>query len=166
MRKKLTVFLAAIGLLTMTACQTPWSGNNNQKIIKNSSKGSENITVVPQENEKEYRIVHTNETNDTRGYIQYGVDNRVDIDEIETGLMRLSKGTFNPDTYYFQNGKYISPKEIDSMLARKSKNYPNGLNPPLGKGKDLGEQATANPKILSYIHEQDYLKSTGNNSYK
>ncbi|MGV3488546.1 MAG: CamS family sex pheromone protein, partial [Tuberibacillus sp.] len=43
---------------------------------------------------------------------------------------------------------------------------PNGLNPPLGQGKDLGEQAAANPKILSYIHEQDYLKSAGNNSYK
>ena len=166
MRKKLTVLLVAIGLLAMTACQTPWSGNDDQKIIDNSSKGSENVTVIPQENDKDYRTIHSNKSSDTRGYIQYGVDNRVDIDEIETGLMRLSKGTFDPDTYYFQNGQYISTKEIDEMLARQSKDTPNGLNPPLGKGKDLGEQAADKPKILSYIHEEDYLKSSGKDSYK
>jgi len=160
LRKWFTGLLAGIALFALTACQPPWSGNNeNQKIIKNPEKGSDNVTVVPQENDKEYRIYHTNKQSETRGYIQYGVDNRVDIDEIETGLMRLSKATFDPDSYYFQNGKYISPKEIDQMLARKSKAYPNGLNPPLGKGKDLGEQAADAPKILSYIHEQDYLKS-------
>lgn len=166
MKKKLTVFLAVIGLLTMTACQTPWSGNKDQKIVQDSPKGSENVTVIPQEDKQEYRTIHSDKPSDTRGYIQYGVDNRVDIDEMEMGLQRLSKDPYNPDSYYFQSGHYISPKDIDNMLARKSKDYPDGLNPPLGKGKDLGEQAADQPKVLSYVLEQDYLKAAGKNSYK
>jgi protein involved in sex pheromone biosynthesis len=166
LKKKLTVFLIAVGLLTMTACQTPWSGQKEQKIVKNAPKGSEKVTVIPQADDKEYRTIHADSPSGTRGYIQYGVDNRVDIDEMEMGLMRLSKEPYNPDTYYFQSGHYISPKEIDSMIARKSKAYPDGLNPPLGKGKDLGQQAADQPKVLSYILEQDYLKSAGKDSYK
>lgn len=166
MKKKLVMVLFIVGLLTMTACQTPWSGNKDQKIVKNAPKGSENVTVIPQENDKEYRTIHSDNPSPTRGYIQYGVDNRVDIDEMEMGLMRLSKDSFNPDKYYFQSGDYIDPTDIEHLLGRKSKDNPDGLNPPLGKGKDLGEQAADKPKVLSYILEQDYLTQSGNNSYK
>lgn len=167
-RGKGLLFLLALTLFVVTACQTPWSGNKEQQIVKSPQKGdNEKVTVIPQEDSKEYRNIHSDKPSPTRGYIQYGVDNRVDIDEMETGLMRLSKGTYNPDTYYFQDGRYLTPKDIDGMLARKGDaNYPNGLNPPLGKKGDLGERASENPKILSYVLEQDYLKKDSKNTYK
>jgi len=157
----------ACTLLTMTACSAPWSAQKEGQVLKGSSKGGQKVTVIPQESSQDYRTIHADQSSDLRGYIQYGVDNRVDIDEMEEGLMRLSKDAFKPDEYYFQQGNYIKPNVIDDMLSRKGdKAHPGGLNPPLGKGKDLGEQASAHPKVLSYVLEQDYLVKAGDNSYK
>lgn len=167
MLKKLTsVGLVAL-LLVLSACSTPWSGNEKQKVVKNAPKGSDKtVTLVPQTNSKDYRSIHPKNPSETRGYIQYGVSNRVDIDQIEMGLMRLSKKPFSPDNYAFQEGQYLKPDDINNMLVRKSSKTPQGLNPPLGKGKNVREKAANSPKILSYVLEQDYLKPSGKDSYK
>ncbi|WP_229672396.1 CamS family sex pheromone protein [Pullulanibacillus camelliae] len=158
-------------LIGTTACTMPWSKDDKQHTLKNTKKGNdEKITIVPQDNEKDYQIWHSDKTSPSRGYITYGVNNRLDINEMEMGLMRLSKSVFDPGKYYFQSGRYISTDLIDEMLARKlvkgeSSDLPGvdkqGLNPPYGKGSDIGKRATDEPKELSYVLEQDYLTKNG-----
>lgn len=133
------------------------------KTTPNTQKNQQ-ITVIPQSQSstKDYQTIRPKSPSDSRGYILYGVTNRVDVDEIETQLQNLSKGPFDPSHYYFQEGRYLSTNFIDSLLARKDKSHPDGLNPPLGKGKDVGQQATNSPKVLNYILEQDYLTKSGN----
>ncbi len=166
MLKKLTsVGLIAL-LLTLSACNAPWAGNDKQKVVKNAPKGSDKtVTLIPQTSSKDYRSIHPKKPSETRGYIQYGVSNRVDIDQIELGLMRLSKQPFSPDNYAFQEGQYLQPSDINTMLKRKNEDK-QGLNPALGSGKDVRAKAENSPKILSYVLEQDYLKPSGKDSYK
>lgn len=156
--------ISLIGLVFLTGCTVPGLNKNNTEVVKSSPKGTEqSVTVVPQINKVGYKsiIPKVQNPSPTRGYILYGVNNRADVNEMETGLMRLSKPHYNPDTYVFQSGHYIKPKLIESLLSRKDKGHPLGLNPPLGKGKTLKDRAEASPKTLSYILEQDYLKKSG-----
>lgn len=167
LRKKWTGLLVICAMLFLTSCTTPWSNNDKQKVVKESPKGqNEKVTLIPQTNTMDYQSIHSDKPSDTRGNIQYGVDNRVDIDEIEMGLMSLSKEPYSPDDYVFQNGQYLSANDIKDMLARKSKETPQGLNPALGQGKDVREKAQNSPKMLSYVLEQDYLKKSGKDGYK
>ncbi|WP_141604083.1 CamS family sex pheromone protein [Terrilactibacillus laevilacticus] len=168
-------WLGVVGLLSLSltlvlsGCNLPWSSDNNKQNVINSSKGNkQTATLIPKIDSKDYQSLKpTGNTSDsTRGYIGYGVNNRVDIDQLETGLMDMSKSVFSPDDYVFQSGQYLSENDINNMLYRKSKKTPNGLNPPLGKGQSVRDQAMNSPKILSYILEQDYLKSTGKNKYE
>ncbi|MTT33026.1 CamS family sex pheromone protein [Terrilactibacillus sp. BCM23-1] len=155
--------------LVLSGCDMPWSsGTEKQNVIKSSKGDKQTATLIPKMNKKDYQSLKPtgNSSDSTRGYIGYGVNNRVDIDQLETGLMDMSKSVFSPDDYVFQSGQYLSQQDIDNMLYRKSKKTPNGLNPPLGKGKTVRDQAMNSPKILSYILEQDYLKSTGKNKYE
>ncbi|WEG12382.1 CamS family sex pheromone protein [Pullulanibacillus sp. KACC 23026] len=159
--------LCTLLLMSTTACS--WfnkkaDNSKKQTVIKNSPKENQQLTVIPQSqtSEKDYQTIRPKTASDTRGYILYGVSNRVDVDEIETQLQDLSKSPFDPSRYYFQEGRYLSTSFIDSLLSRKDGTHPDGLNPPLGKGKDLGEKAANSPKYLSYILEQDYLTKNGN----
>ncbi|MFC7393483.1 CamS family sex pheromone protein [Scopulibacillus cellulosilyticus] len=152
-------------LLVLASCSS--NDDSNNKVIKNNTKGDkEKVTVIPQDNSKDYQTIHSKTPSQTRGYIGYGVTNRKDIDEMEMGLMSLSKEHFSPDKYAFQEGRFLSENEIDGMLGRKSKKTPNGLNPPLGKGSNVQEQAMNSPKELSYVLEQDYLTKESDNKYK
>lgn len=162
--RTLGVGVASLIILGSLSGCSLFSKSNPQPTVKNAPKGSSNqITVVPQDQSAngDYQTVRPKTPSQTRGYIQYGVSNRVDVDEIETRLQELSKVPYNPSRYYFQEGRYLTPDFIDSLLSRKDKTHPYGLNPPLGKGKDLGAQAAASPKILSYVLEQDYLTKKG-----
>lgn len=151
-------------LLILASCS---SNDNNNKVIKNNTKGDkEKVTIVPQDDSKDYQAIHSKTPSQTRGYIGYGVTNRKDIDEMEMGLMTLSKEHFNPDKYVFQEGRYLSEDEINGMLQRKSKKNPDGLNPPYGKGSNIQEKAMNSPKELSYVLEQDYLVKESDNKYK
>jgi len=162
--------VAAVSLLlliSLTGCSLFSKPNNTtQPSVKGTPKTTSNqnqITVIPQDQStnSDYQTVRPKTPSETRGYIQYGVTNRVDVDEMETQLQDLSKTPYGPSRYYFQEGHYLTTDFIDSLLSRKDTTHPDGLNPPLGKGKDLGAQATSSPNTLSYILEQDYLTKKG-----
>lgn len=149
-------------LLVLTGCQS----DSEKKVVKSSGKGTQKVTLVPKVSSQDYQSIRPSGKDNMRGYINYGVQNRVDVDELENGLMSMSKSVYSPDNYVFQSGQYLSETDINNMLYRKSKKTPQGLNPPLGKGKDVQTQAENSPKILDYVLEQDYLKKSGNNQYK
>ncbi|MCC5802237.1 CamS family sex pheromone protein [Rossellomorea vietnamensis] len=99
-----------------------------------------------------------------RGLITMTINNRSDMDEIETGLMSLSTEHFSPEKYVYQEGQYL--KNLNSWLGRKSKANKAGLNPELKITDDMTweqqmEMEKKNPMYLAYIHEQNYVDSEG-----
>lgn len=128
--------------------------------------------------EKYYRTLLVNKDNEVqfspgeaRGEITGGPSNRIDIDELELGLMRLAQDTFSVDNYFYQAGQYIDRQTIKNWLYRKNDKpvkvdspFPQeGFNPALPKNYDSLtwekklEQEQKNPKELSYVLEQNYL---------
>ncbi|MEI2666970.1 CamS family sex pheromone protein [Rossellomorea sp. LJF3] len=99
-----------------------------------------------------------------RGLITMTINNRSDMDEIETGLMSLSTEHFSPEKYVYQEGQYL--KNLNSWLGRKSKTNKAGLNPELAITDDMTweeqmEMEKKNPMYLAYIHEQNYVDADG-----
>ncbi|MGM7703508.1 CamS family sex pheromone protein [Pseudalkalibacillus sp. Hm43] len=183
MFKKLFVILSA-SLILLSGC-LPFDNLKKDPVVEEESD-NENEKAIPLQNinttdDKYYKSLKNYEPGAARGEIGYGVDNRIDIDEMETGLMRLSKGTFAIDDYYFQEGQYLDKTTIRNWLKRSSEKegkarsglIQKGLNP--GFDQEVYEKAgvdqkkemhSNNPKILSYILEQNYLKDSGKDSVK
>lgn len=102
-----------------------------------------------------------------RGIIVRQIDNRLDIEEMESGLRRHSKAVYDPGEYFFQDGQYLTTDILDDWLDRKENSdgkngTPNGLNPSLKLGASE-EQYRDNPVYLSHILEQDFFKKTEEN---
>ncbi|WP_409253841.1 CamS family sex pheromone protein [Bacillus sp. SCS-153A] len=132
---------------------------------------NENTNLVTQQSTSE------NETNEylryqvkssvfskNRELITYQVNNRVDMNEIETGLMSLSEDYFPADKFIYQEGQYLD--EIGSWIRRKS-NDELGLNPAIEVTEDMGwekvmELSKEKPIYLGYVHEQNYVDQKGN----
>ncbi|WP_085521068.1 CamS family sex pheromone protein [Tuberibacillus sp. Marseille-P3662] len=179
MIKKMLSVLTVGTMLILTGCM-PWSDPDEPEVVKDTPKDkNENVTVISQTNTKDYRTIHADQPADARGYIGYAVSNRVDIDEIEMGLRRLSKSVYDPGKYFFQAGQYINQTQLENMIKREltekqkkkakkndKKVGPPGFNPPLGKGKNVRERNEANPEILSNVLEQDYLVKVKDGKYK
>jgi protein involved in sex pheromone biosynthesis len=77
-----------------------------------------------------------------RGQVVGDLNTRLDVDEFETGLMRLASEQFPTDDYLFQEGQYLDGKTVNKWLERKrtsnqlkeEKMKPEdniGLNPPI-----------------------------------
>lgn len=174
MKKRIgaTVSILLSASLLFSGCSY-LSNDSEEKIVDSGSGDTETANLIPSENSESYKILRPTSGDELRGYINHGVDNRIDVDHMEMGLMQLSKGVFSPDDYVFQSGQYLSQDLIDSMLYREGQEKEQedgsklkGLNPPLGKGKNKVEQEKASPKRLNYVLEQDYLKKGKDDKYK
>lgn len=109
---------------------------------------------------------------EARGEITGGPNNRIDIDELELGLMRLAQDSFSVDKYFYQAGQYIDRETIKNWLHRANdKPEPNKASPFEQKGFNPAVPNNYNklaleqklevqekyPKELSYVLEQNYL---------
>ncbi|HET7657061.1 MAG TPA: CamS family sex pheromone protein [Bacillales bacterium] len=179
MYRRISVIVCGL-LLILAGCTTPGLNNSNsnqtQQLVKKSSKGKQEkkVQITPKVDTSEdyYRSVVNFKPSAARGDILYGVDNRLDIDELQTGLMRLSKPTFPTNKFVFQEGQYLSSDTIEKWLGHKTKDDPEGLNEPLPANFDKlpvdkrMAYLKEHPSYLSYVVEQDYLKQSGKNKLK
>lgn len=185
MYRQMTIIVCII-LLFLSGCVPGMEKNDHQKkqIVDDDEKGKQEkkveITPKVKTTDKYYRTVAGFEKGPARGNITYGVDNRLDIDELETGLMRHSQPTFSPDDYIFQEGQYLSSDNIENWLQNKSEKKkkttkhtnPQGLNPKVPKGweklswKKKKEFFESRPSYLSYIVEQNYLQEAKDDKLK
>lgn len=76
--------------------------------------------------------------------------NNLNMEEVETYLMDISKEYFNPKTNYYQNGQYLKESDIKDIL-----NEINSFEEIEVDGIKIS------PKYLTTIHEQNYLDSNG-----
>lgn len=102
--------------------------------------------------EDNYKTILPYRPSAARGVIVGQVFNRLDIDEMEEGLRRHSIDTFDPEEYYFQEGRYLDSSTVYSLIDE--------LNPQRPKKDEEQwdiEDHEANPRIFSHILEQNYL---------
>jgi protein involved in sex pheromone biosynthesis len=157
--RRILVFIAL--LLLLSGCLPSFEsepevelegvGDGEQLIVSPNIKTAEDY----------YRTVLPFKPSEARGLVSYGLNTRLDIDELEVGMMRLAQETFNPKEYFFQEGQFFSGNTINNWLKRESSHY-QGLNPPVQISNDdtwqeVMEKQIENPSYLSYILEHNYL---------
>lgn len=196
MKKKLGLVLASFILLTACA---PNFGDQEEQIIQETEDDSKEQAIIPKYNisDSYYKTILNKDKKAgessykpgaARGLVADGINTRLDIDEFETGLMRVAQDTFSPDTYLFQEGQYLTSEVISSWLkrqlnekekkeaqaeaAKKDKNTTGndetyvevGLNPALPEMKDLEKANNQSPIYLAQILEHNYLIKNEDNS--
>jgi protein involved in sex pheromone biosynthesis len=164
MLKRLGV-TALTSILLLSGCL---SNKDNEETVVKEEESKQKVTISREINTSEqfYRSVLPFEPSAARGLVEAGVDNRLDIDELETGLMRIAQETFDTENYFLKEGQFLSKEEVQSWIDRSSSKNEGGLNPSLpGDVESLSvDQKLAaeenSPKYLSYVLEHNYLVQT------
>ena len=114
-----------------------------------------------------YQTILPYKPGETRGQIAPRLNSRVDVEELETGLMRMAQEVFPSDSYLYQEGQYIKRGTISEWLKRRSGEESLGLNPPIASGSEsekIEETEARNedsPIYLAHIQEQNFLIRKG-----
>ncbi|MFA1819414.1 CamS family sex pheromone protein [Virgibacillus oceani] len=136
--------------------------DSEEEILQNDPEAEQETSIVPSHrlNEENYGIITPYEVSEARGVITNQVANRLDIDELEEGLRRHSKDVFDPETYYFQEGQYLTESMVFSLI--------DDLNPQIDdEDLDPDEEMEFhgdNPRYLSHILEQNFLQRRDDDS--
>lgn len=179
LKKKLLIVLA--GFLILSACAPNFG--EQEEIVQETEDESKEKAIIPKYNisDSYYKMILPFKQGEARGLVSQQLNTRLDIDEFETGLMRVAQDTFAPDKYLYQEGQYLIGDVIKSWLKRKvigedlkaaqaaAKNKDKndtgadeeytelGLNPALPKDNDLEKIHSENPIYLAHILEHNYL---------
>ncbi|OIK16443.1 hypothetical protein BIV60_03990 [Bacillus sp. MUM 116] len=160
--KKL-LLLAFSFVLLLSGCSLNFQKQDQVVQTKEKTKGK---AIIPKYNisDQYYRTILPFEPGEARGMIVGDLNTRYDIDEFETGLMRIAQNTYDTNKYYFQEGQQIKRDTVKLWLNRKFTNSQlkdQGLKPSENIGLnplDTGKGET--PIYLAHILEHDYLTKT------
>lgn len=176
--KKIALAVLSLVLL-VSGCST--GNEKEEKVVEKSGKSKEQA-IVPKYSisDEYYKTTVPFEKGSSRGLVVQGLNSRLDMDEFETGLMRIAQESFSTEDYLFQGGKFLDKetsqmlvkrkrtdaeqKELEEKLKNDAAKYPNiGLNPPLTEGtpETLEARNKKSPIYLSNILEHDYYKRKG-----
>ncbi|ASB87463.1 putative lipoprotein YerH [Bacillus sonorensis] len=169
--KKALILAAAASMLMLSACAPNFKGEEEQEMVQKTNKSKEKA-IIPKYNisDSYYKMVIPFKAGKARGLTTDRLNTRLDIDEFETGMMRLAQDSFSTKDYLFQEGQYLDEDTITNWLARKKtgndlkkaekkdKNFKNlGLNPPLSGSGSQEKQNEESPVYLAHMLEHDYL---------
>lgn len=169
---------ATAAVLMLSACSPSFGGNKEEEITQKTAKSSEKA-IIPKYNisDSYYKMVLPFKAGKARGLTADRLNTRLDIDEFETGLMRLAQDTFPTDDYLYQEGQYLDEDTVLSWLDRKKEgsdlkkakkadaNFQNlGLNPVPPNSGSAKEKNENSPIYLASMLEQDYLVRKDKNS--
>jgi protein involved in sex pheromone biosynthesis len=179
--KKFVGILLGLTLL-LSGCSTSLQDNN--KVVQDNKNKQQNAIIPKYSISSDYyKTILPYKPSTTRGLIVSDIGNRLDIDEFEQGLMRISSDQFPKKDYLYQDGQLLDKSVVQSWIKRKytpqeyKDNLANlkksdatatlindGLNPISSDTVKLSadQQAQKAPIFLNHILEQDYLKKTGN----
>ncbi len=159
MRKGLSAVLLA--LLVLSGCAPTFE--KQDQVVQEDQDSQAKKAIIPsyQISEGYYKTLLPYEPSATRGVVVNNLESRYDLNEFETGLLRMAKKTFSTKSYLFKEGQILSKETIDSWLQRKYtsaqlkerklKDTDNvGLNPVEEKGQN-------EPIYLAHIIEHNYL---------
>ncbi|WP_377867078.1 CamS family sex pheromone protein [Bacillus sp. R86525] len=178
--KKIALAVLSLSLL-VSGCSM--GSNKDEKTVEKSGKAKEQAVISKYSiSDEYYKTTFPFDPGHARGLVGQSLNNRLDIDEFETGLMRIAKESFSTKDYFFKGGDVLDTqtiqmlvkrkrtdaeqKELEDKLKKDAVKFPNiGLNPTLGEGSELLEaKNTKNPMYISNILEHDYYLQNGNKS--
>ncbi|ADU28715.1 CamS family sex pheromone protein [Evansella cellulosilytica] len=167
MKRKLSIVCISF-LLLLTGCIPTLDRGEEEIIVVEQTEETEEqhfvITPTIDTPENYYRnllpdgIYHRSEA---RGTVAHTMNNRIDMNQFELGLMEIATARYSQEDFYFQEGELLTGNTINSWLRRYNPNedrYRFGLNPPLGEGDDLEEQMRKSPIVLSHVMEHNYVQ--------
>jgi protein involved in sex pheromone biosynthesis len=167
--KKLS--LLALSLVFMLSACAPTFQKQNE--VVQSNKKAKEKAIIPKYkiSDNYYRTILPFEPGETRGMVVANLNTRYDINEFETGLMRIAQNKFDPNKYLFREGQEIKRKTVKLWLNRKftkaqlsaeglKEDENIGLNPLDEKGDNK------TPIYLAHILEHDYLVKDDKNTVK
>ena len=159
--------LGMVLVLLLAGCAP--SFDQKQEVVQDS-KDKKETAIIPKYkiSDEYYQTILPFEPSKARGLVVSNLNTRYDMEEFESGLMRIAQTQFDPNDYLFQEGQMLDSTTISKWLNReytaaqlkendlkKSDNL--GLNPiDPGKG-DIAKRSEENPIYLAHILEHNYL---------
>ncbi|WP_102347869.1 CamS family sex pheromone protein [Bacillus sp. Marseille-P3661] len=160
MQKRFNLIL--ILLLLLSAC-TP-NFEKDEEIVQETEETTERAIIPKYKiSDEYYRAILPFKPGKARGLVSSTVYNRLDMDELDMGLMRIAQDNFEPNTYYFQEGQYLTTEMVEKWISRADENNQEGLNPPLDPQTATVEDYRNTPRYLSHVMEHNYLKKDDEN---
>lgn len=170
--KRLAVLTVSL-LLLLSGCIP--NAQKQEEVIQKDDETKE-IAIIPKYKlgDQYYRTILPFKPSGARGLVVSNLHTRYDIQEFETGLMRIAQRTFDPNKYLFQEGQKLDKETVRAWLNRKytdkqlkeqniSETNNLGLNPTDDGGGDIVERNKKNPIYLAHILEHNYLLKDGDN---
>lgn len=157
MRKLSLLALSLVFLLS--ACAPSFQKQTDVIQSKEKVKGK---AIIPKYNisDNYYRTILPFEPGEARGMIVANINTRYDINEFETGLMRIAQNNFSTDKYLFREGQEIKRNNVKLWLNRKftpDQLKAKGLKESDNIGLNPIDQGNNPPIYLAHILEHDYL---------
>lgn len=159
MRKVL--FLSLSTLLFIAGCGGIGRGEE-ENIVQTEDESDPEISIIPrhQLSNDQYKIILPYSPSASRGAITRQVNNRLDINELEDGLRRHSTSVFDPEKLLFEEGQYITSDFLYGYIDEMNPK----VNQDIKKLEDQIQEYKDNPRVFSYILEQNYLSKTADNT--
>ena len=155
--KRLFILPGLAAILFLGGC-LPSIGTEKDEVVQESEESVVETVIIPDVHLKDefYLPLIPFKKSASRGLIVSNIHTKYDIQEVEEGLLRLSTKTFDPKTYYFQEGQYIDKDMAYSWLSRSSSDE-LGLNPPAIEGLNEEQLAEEAPNYLAHIVEDSIV---------
>lgn len=172
MKKWFLLFLTAI---LISGCAPAFDKDN--EIVQDKDDQQEKSIIPNYQMSESYRSFVPFKASQTRGMVVSNLYSSYDINEFETGLMRVAKENFSTDKYLFQEGQILDKETVTSWLNRKytaeqlkelkmTEDENVGLNPVNDGSGSIEEQNKKNPIYLAHVLEHDYLIKNDDNTVK
>lgn len=107
-----------ISMVLLAGC-TPGFGSDNKVVQKSNNKKETSVVSSYQISDQYYKNIYPYKTSKSRGLVVSNLNTSYDIEEFETGLMRVAQRNYPPDDYLFQEGQYLTSDTITKWLNRK-----------------------------------------------
>jgi len=155
------IFLLTLSLLVLLSGCAP--NFKKQDEVVQDKEDSKEKAIIPNYkiSDKYYQTILPFEPGETRGLVVRNINTRFDINEFETGLMRVAQNTFNPDKFLFKEGQFLKRDVVRLWLDRKftpeqlkAKNLTEADNIGLNPIDETGLDET--PQYLAHILEHNY----------
>ncbi|USK36122.1 CamS family sex pheromone protein [Bacillus sp. F19] len=169
------------GCIFLSACAP--SFDDQEEIVRETEDKSTEKAIIPKYNisDSYYKMILPFKEGKARGLIAENINTRLDIDEFETGLMRVAQEEFSPDNHLYQEGQYLDEKTVREWLGRKlegdelkeaqekakanKETFKNeGLNPIASTEGDYIQQNEKTPIYLAHMLEHNYLVRKSENT--
>lgn len=152
MRKRRRMLFLVAPILLVASCSSDVEDVTTKEKMYTSSIQKKEV----------YEFQQPTKSTIARGLIIQNMNNALNINEIENGLMNLSVNHFPTDKFYMQEGQYLDEKMISQWLERKTEEG-IGLNPIIeNRTGNVLEDEKKYPLILSHVLEHNFINKKTN----